>query len=97
MGYGSPQQPGPTSGGDGELCAAGHCGLWSACGGMGELPGRWSLRMERVRGMAAPSSAGPLAGATGNRAQTQVAEDRLRGTAASNGAGPWVDGTVSFA
>ena len=59
---------------DGESCARGGRCLWSACrgrqppsarahqmGGRGVLPGRRSLPMERLRGMAAPIGAGPPA------------------------------------
>ena len=111
LGDGSPQRPLRTSWGDGESCPAGGSCLWSASGGQqlpsvpadhlggqGVLPGRRSLPMEHLRGMAAPSVRGSTAG--GMRSPTQAAIAAYRepvGTAAPIGAGgpPW--GTRSLA
>ena len=65
-------------------------------GGRGVLPRRWSLSMERLRGMAAPSGVSPPAGGTGGGGvQPVVAAYRAPtgdGSPQRRGPGGWGDG-----
>ena len=111
LGDGSPQRPLRTSWGDGESCPAGGSCLWSASGGQqlpsvpadhlggqGVLPGRRSLPMEHLRGMAAPSVRGSTAGGMGSPTQAALAAyGEPPGTAAPIGAGGPPRGTRSLA
>ena len=66
-------------------------------GGREVLPSRWSLPMERLRGMAAPNGAGPLAGGGGKSCPVGGRCSRsARGEwQPPNGAGPMAGGTGS--
>ena len=82
----APSWHGPNDWEDGESCPFGGRCLWSVnggwlppmaqahwLGGRGVLPRRWSLPMDRQRGMAIPNGVGPQAGGIGCPAQAVVA------------------------
>ena len=105
-GDGSPQRRGPIGRGDGPSCSCGRLCLWNACGGWqpptarahrlrgwGVLPRRRPLLMKRLRGIAAPNAAHPLAVATKSPAQAVFAtHERLRGLAAHRAGAHWLGG-----
>ena len=85
-GDGSPQRPEPTGLGDGASSPGGGRLLWSAygeglppsaqayqLGGRGVLLMRRSVPMDRLRGTAAPTGPGPLAGGNGSPPPSAVA------------------------